>query len=68
MICGHSMQWRIQDFQEEGKPIPNAGAPTYYLVKYFLKSTWKWNNLNPEMGGGAFLAAPLDSPMYGNSM
>ena len=24
------MQWRIQDFREEGAPTTKAGAPTYY--------------------------------------
>ena len=35
-------QWRIQDFPEEGAPTPKVGAPTYYLVKNFPKTTWKW--------------------------
>ena len=41
-------QWRIQVFPEEG-------APTYYLVKNFLKTAWKWKNSDPE---GASLAPP----------
>ena len=32
------LQWRIQDFPEEGAPTPKVGAPTYYLVKNFPKT------------------------------
>ena len=60
----HTMdnQWRMQDFPEEGALTPKVRAPTYYLVKNFLKTAWKWKNLDPE-GGGASLAPPLDPPM-----
>ena len=58
-----TVQWRIQDFPEEGAPTPNMGAPTYYLVKNFLKTAWKWKNLDPEGRGRASLAPPLDPPM-----
>ena len=34
---GHSVQWRIQDFPEEGALTPKEGALTYYLVNYSRK-------------------------------
>ena len=54
-------QWRIQDFPEEGVSTPKVGAPIYYLATIFLKTAWKWKNLDPEGGGGA--RPPLDPPM-----
>ena len=54
-------QWRIQDFPGEGAPTPKVGATTYYLVKNFPKTAWKWNNLDPGGGGRASLACPLRS-------
>ena len=31
------LQWRIQDFPEEGALIPKGGAPTYYLANFSRK-------------------------------
>ena len=31
------MQWRIQDFPEEGAPTPRGGAPTYDFAKFSQK-------------------------------
>ena len=31
---GHVLQWRIQDFPEEGALTPEGGAPTYYLGNF----------------------------------
>ena len=31
------MQWRIQDFPEEGALTPKEGAPTYYLANFSRK-------------------------------
>ena len=31
------MQWRIQDFSEEGAPTPQGGAPTYDFAKFSQK-------------------------------
>ena len=50
------LQWRIQDFPEEGAPIPMVRVLTCYLVKNFLTTAWKWKNLNPR--GRASLAPP----------
>ena len=44
------LQWRIQDFPEEGPPTHKVGLPTYDLVKNFPKTAWKWKNLDPEGG------------------
>ena len=58
---GHEhKQWRIQDSSEEGAPTPKVGAPTYYLVKNFAKTAWKWKNLDPEWRA-RILGAPLRS-------
>ena len=32
-----SIQWRIQDFPEEGAPTPRGGAPTYEIAKFSEK-------------------------------
>ena len=33
-IVTNSIQWRIQDFPEEGALTPKGGAPTYYLANF----------------------------------
>ena len=32
-----SLQWRIEDFPEEGALTPKGGAPTYYLANFCRK-------------------------------
>ena len=46
------MQWRIQNFPEEGAPTPR-GAPTYDFVNFFRKL-----HENEEI-----LARPLRTPL-----
>ena len=43
-----------------GVPTSKVGAQTYYLIKCFPKTAWKWKNLDPG-GGHASLASPLRS-------
>ena len=54
-----SMQWRIQDFPEEGAPTPRGGGANIRFCQIFLKTAWNWKNLGPQ--GGTCLARPLKS-------
>ena len=54
------MQWRIQDFPEEGAPTP-AGAPTYDFAKFSQKLHESERIWAP--GGHASLALLLDPPL-----
>ena len=57
----YSMQWRIQDFPEEGAPTPQGGANIWFR-HIFPKTAWNWKNLGPRGGGGrASLMPPLRS-------
>ena len=56
------IQWRIQDFREEGVPIPKVGAPTYYFDQFFLKTAWKRKHLD-RVGGASLVLPLLDPPM-----
>ena len=63
----YCIHWTVADLEFPrrwgeggGAPTPNVGTPTYYLVKCFLKTAWKWNKLDP---GGASLEPPLDPPL-----
>ena len=40
-------QWRIQDFPDGVRQLPNWD----YLKKFLPKTAWKWKNLNPGGGG-----------------
>ena len=42
---GCTDQWRIQDFPEWA-PTTKVGVLTYYFAIFFLKTTWKWKNLD----------------------
>ena len=52
------MQWRIQDFPEEGALSPKIGSPTYYLANFSQKL-----HENEEIlgRGGARPSRPLRS-------
>ena len=55
------MQWRIQDFPEEGALTPKEGAPTYYLANFSRKL-----HENEEIlgrGGARDARPPLDPPL-----
>ena len=56
------MQWRIQDFPEEGAPTPQGGAPTYDFAK-FSQKLHEIERIWAPRGGRASLAPPLDPPM-----
>ena len=46
------IQWRIQDFPEEGAPTPRGGTNIRFC-QIFPKTAWNWKNLDPGGGGGA---------------
>ena len=50
-------------FPRRGGANPKVGAPTYYLVKNFPKTAWKWKNLDPEGRVPGAPPPPLDLPM-----
>ena len=52
------MQWRIQDFPEEGALTPK-GAPTYYLA-IFPRKLHENEEILGQGEGHIFLAYPLD--------
>ena len=56
------VQWRIQDFPEEGAPTPRGGEPTYDLAKFSQENCMKLKEFGP-LGGHASLAPPLDPPL-----
>ena len=43
---GRPLQWRIQDFPEEGAPTPQGGANIRFC-QIFPKTAWNWKNLDP---------------------
>ena len=43
--------------------FPRGGGADIRFCLIFPKITWNWKNLDPRGGGGASLAAPLDSPL-----
>ena len=55
------MQWRIQDFPEEGAPTPQGGAPTYEFVEFSPKLHEIERISTPGGGGRASPAPPLRS-------
>ena len=54
------MQWRIQDFPEEGAPTPGGGAPTYDFVN-FCRKLHENEEILAARGGRASPAPPLRS-------
>ena len=52
-------QWRIQDFPQGVRQLPNV----LLFFKYLLKTAWKWKNLDPQGGGAHVPGAPLDPPV-----
>ena len=47
----NSLQWRIKNFPEGGANSQSRCANLLFCI-FFLKTAWKWNNLDPEVGGG----------------
>ena len=45
-----------------GAQTSEQGEATYYFLKVFLKSAWKWNNL--DWGGHTPLMPPSDLPLH----
>ena len=56
------MQWRIQDFPEEGAPTPQGGAPTYEIAK-FSEKLHEIERIWTPRGGARPSRPPLDPPM-----
>ena len=69
-ICGQSripqvgvtpkirvLQWRIQDFPEEGAPTPGCGAPKYDFAK-FCQKLHEIERIWTLVGGGACPSRP----------
>ena len=54
MCCGMSLQWRIQDFPEEGAPTPRGGANIRFC-QIFPKTALNWKNLDPRGGASKIL-------------
>ena len=46
-----TIQWRIQDFPEEGAPTLRGG----YQHTILPKTAWNWKNLNPQGGASKIL-------------
>ena len=53
LLCTNvTLQWRIQDFPEEGAPTPRGGAPTYDFAK-FSQKLHEIERIWAPRGGGA---------------
>ena len=54
------LQWRIQDFPEEGAPtLGGGGGATCNFAKCSKKETaWNWKNLDTGRGGGSVSLMP----------
>ena len=55
------LQWRIQDFPEEGAPTP-GGAPTYDFA-IFSQKLHEIERIWAPRRGRTSLAPPLDPPL-----
>ena len=58
----NNLQWRIQDFPEEGASTPKVGVQTYYFDQFSPKTAWKWKKKWTQRGRTS-LAPPLDLSM-----
>ena len=56
------MQWRIQDFPEEGAPTPQGGGRQHMILPKFPKNCMKLKEFGPR-GGARPLHPPLDPPL-----
>ena len=56
------MQWRIQDFPEEGAPTLRGGRQDTILLK-FPENCMKLKKIRPPGGGARPLRPPLDPPL-----
>ena len=56
------IQWRIQNFPEEGTPTPKVGLPTYYLVKISRK-LHENERIRTQKRAHVPAPPPLDVPM-----
>ena len=64
----HRLQWRIQDFPEEGAPTPR-GARQHTILPKFPKNHMKLKEFGPRGGGARPLSPPLDPPLgYATSL
>ena len=59
--CTISIQWRIQDFPEEGAPTLGGGAPGYNFIKISQKLHEIKGNL--ARGGGGGVRVPCAPPL-----
>ena len=56
------VQWRIQDFLEEGAPTPKGGRQ-HTILPYFPENCMKLKEFRPPRGGARPSRPPLDPPM-----
>ena len=45
-----AFQWRIQDFSEVGAPTLQSGGANIRFCQIFIKTAWKWKNLDTGEG------------------
>ena len=57
------LQWRIQDFPEEGAPTPRGGAPTYDFAIFPQKLHEIERIWAPRGRGARPSRSPLDPPL-----
>ena len=60
----HALQWRIQDFPDDGWDGANRseGVRKHIILAIcFSKNAWNWNKIGPSEGARAFLAPPPGS-------
>ena len=60
------IQWRIQDFPEEGAPTLRGGRQDTILLK-FPENCMKLKKIRPPGGGARPLRPPLDPPLSSNN-
>ena len=58
----YPIQWRIQDFPEEGALSPKGGVPTYYLAN-FCRKLHENEEILGQRGGARPSRPPLDPPL-----
>ena len=58
----YTIQWRIQDFPEEGAPTPRGGRQ-HTILPHFPKNCMKLKEFGPPGGGARPSRPPLDPPL-----
>ena len=57
------IQWRIQDFPEEGRQLSGGGANIRFC-QIFPKTAWNWKNLDPQGGASKILLCRSATDTY----